>query len=112
MLLYLCGVSRYLLANSWHSGCLRAGESIIVDGLLGRAPAANRSRRVRPAVRVPVEATDTLYMKDITRPMPEQEPIGIVISRGVRGEQRPVFTAFVWGPAPELTPTSKDNKAA
>lgn len=38
--------------------------------------------------------------------------MGIIISRGARNDQRPVFTAFVWGPAPELTPTSKDNKAA
>ncbi|HKO14706.1 MAG TPA: hypothetical protein VJU87_00610 [Gemmatimonadaceae bacterium] len=51
-------------------------------------------------------------MKDIKRPAPEQEPMGIIISRGARNDQRPVFTAFVWGPAPELTPTSKDNKAA
>jgi hypothetical protein len=37
------------------------------------------------------------------------EPIGIIISRGDRTEQRPVFSAYVWAPAPETTkePTSK-----
>jgi hypothetical protein len=40
-------------------------------------------------------------MKKI-RELPEtDEPIGIVISRGDRSEQRPVFSAYIWGPAPE-----------
>jgi hypothetical protein len=30
-----------------------------------------------------------------------EEPIGIIISRGDRAEQRPVVHAFVWGPAPD-----------
>lgn len=35
----------------------------------------------------------------------EQEPIGIVISRGSRAEATPRFWAYVWGPAPEpVTP--------
>lgn len=29
------------------------------------------------------------------------EPIGIVISRGSRAEPIPMFSAYVWGPAPE-----------
>ncbi len=29
------------------------------------------------------------------------EPVGIVISAGVRGDVIPRFAAFVWGPAPE-----------
>lgn len=29
------------------------------------------------------------------------EPMGIVISRGVQPELRPVVFAYVWGPAPE-----------
>ena len=31
----------------------------------------------------------------------EQEPIGIVISRGSRLEQAPFVYAYVWAPAPE-----------
>ena len=31
----------------------------------------------------------------------EQEPVGIVISRGSRDEAAPRFTAYVWGPVPE-----------
>ena len=31
----------------------------------------------------------------------EQEPVGIVISGGSRGEQTPRFTAYVWGPVPD-----------
>lgn len=30
----------------------------------------------------------------------EQEPVGIVISRGSRDERAPRFLAYVWGPAP------------
>jgi hypothetical protein len=37
----------------------------------------------------------------------EQEPIGIVISRGSRAEQTPRLTAYVWGPAPELDPSAE-----
>lgn len=29
------------------------------------------------------------------------EPMGIVISRGTSEERPPVFSAYVWGPAPE-----------
>ena len=35
----------------------------------------------------------------------EQEPIGIVISRGSRAEAAPRFWAYVWGPAPETEQT-------
>jgi hypothetical protein len=30
----------------------------------------------------------------------EDEPVGIVISRGSRREETPRFSAYVWGPAP------------
>lgn len=33
--------------------------------------------------------------------MMEQEPVGIVISRGSRDEATPRFSAYVWGPIPE-----------
>ena len=44
------------------------------------------------------------------REVPERdEPIGIIISRGDRTEQRPVFSAYIWGPAPEpaVEPSTK-----
>jgi len=41
-----------------------------------------------------------------------EEPVGIVISRGTRAEPAPIFHAFVWAAAPELTPVPKDTKAA
>lgn len=43
-------------------------------------------------------------------PSIEDEPIGIVISRGLRDEPAPVVRAYVWGPAPELD--ASETKAA
>ncbi len=39
----------------------------------------------------------------------QTEPIGIIISSGHRDEQPTVFSAYIWGPAPEPTsdPASK-----
>jgi len=38
----------------------------------------------------------------ISRIQPEtQEPIGIVIADGGRGDALPKFSAFVWGPVPD-----------
>ena len=31
----------------------------------------------------------------------QQEPIGIVIADGGRGDATPKFSAFVWGPVPD-----------
>ena len=42
----------------------------------------------------------------------DQEPIGIVISRGTRAETTPVFRAYVWGPAPEIGTEPVKSKAA
>jgi hypothetical protein len=42
----------------------------------------------------------------------EQEPIGIVISRGSREEAAPRFLAYVWGPAPDDLDGGRDSKAA
>lgn len=42
----------------------------------------------------------------------DQEPIGIVISRGTRDEATPVFRAYVWGPAPEAGTEPVKSKAA
>jgi hypothetical protein len=38
------------------------------------------------------------------------EPLGIIISRGSRDEPTPIFSTYVWGPAPE--PTDGASKAA
>lgn len=43
-----------------------------------------------------------------------QEPVGIVIAGGARGEVTPRFAAFVWAPAPEVDalPLAQEAKAA
>jgi hypothetical protein len=41
----------------------------------------------------------------------EQEPVGIVISRGSRDEATPRFSAYVWGPVPEETDSAKTEAA-
>ena len=49
-------------------------------------------------------------MKTFEQPkVPSEEPIGIVISRGVAVEALPRFVAYVWGEAPttDATPTSE-----
>ena len=46
------------------------------------------------------------------RETPEQEgPLGIIISRGDRSEDRPVFAAYIWGPAPEPVAEPKTKVA-
>jgi len=42
----------------------------------------------------------------------DQEPVGIVISRGTRDEAAPRFWAYVWGPAPEETASTTESRAA
>jgi hypothetical protein len=41
-------------------------------------------------------------MKKDRKDIVVQEPIGIVISRGDRTEPTPRFSAYIWGPVPEL----------
>ena len=41
----------------------------------------------------------------------EQEPIGIIISRGSREEPVPRFSRYVWGPAPEPAPRATTKAA-
>jgi hypothetical protein len=43
--------------------------------------------------------------------MLDEEPIGIIISRGSRQETPPLVVAYVWGPAPEGDESS-ETKAA
>ena len=40
-------------------------------------------------------------MTTIRPKVQEEEPVGIVISRGTREEATPKFWAYVWGPAPQ-----------
>ena len=40
-------------------------------------------------------------MKKVRELTESDEPIGIIISRGDRKETRPIFAAYIWGPAPE-----------
>ena len=42
----------------------------------------------------------------------EQEPVGIIISRGERGEVAPRFSAYVWSDAPELPAEPATRRAA
>ncbi|HEX3867408.1 MAG TPA: hypothetical protein VHV78_11680 [Gemmatimonadaceae bacterium] len=51
-------------------------------------------------------------MKASAKNAVEQEPIGIVISRGSRHEHVPVVSAYVWGPVPEATEEPRETKAA
>jgi len=50
-------------------------------------------------------------MKKIREVTDSDEPVGIIISRGDRTEQRPIFSAYIWGPAPEPD-TAKAAKVA
>ena len=42
----------------------------------------------------------------------DQEPIGIVISRGSRAEHVPAVFAYVWAPAPEVSDKEREAAAA
>src|SRR5512141_773235 len=48
-------------------------------------------------------------MKKVRETTETTEPIGIIISRGDRTEKPPIFSAYIWGPAPEpvTEPTTK-----
>src|SRR5438874_1402830 len=46
-------------------------------------------------------AFSSRIMKSASSSSSEQEPVGIVISRGPRREDRPIVWAYVYGPAPE-----------
>ncbi len=48
-------------------------------------------------------------MKKVREAPETDEPIGIIISPGNRTEQRPVFSAYIWGPAPQpaVEPSTK-----
>jgi hypothetical protein len=86
-------------------------SSVRKDGAGGQGRAANRSRR-RPAADGPTYIQPYYYMKGKPTNGPEQEPIGIVISRGSRQEDLPRVFAYVWGPAPETSEEPRETKVA
>jgi hypothetical protein len=47
--------------------------------------------------------------KEVSQTAERNEPLGIIISNGDRAEHPTVFSAYIWGPAPEPTvdPASK-----
>ena len=53
-----------------------------------------------------------LYMKSKLAAAADQEPVGIVISRGSRQEQVPAVFAYVWGPAPEPAEEVREPRVA
>ena len=42
-------------------------------------------------------------MKKQPTPKVSNEPLGIIISRGDKREPTPVFSAYIWAPAPEIS---------
>jgi hypothetical protein len=42
----------------------------------------------------------------------EQEPIGIIISRGSRLEETPRLSAYIWGPVPTAEPSEPPKTVA
>jgi len=50
-------------------------------------------------------------MKKVREITESEEPIGIIISRGDRKEARPIFSAYIWGPAPDPVPDATTKVA-
>lgn len=70
-----------------------------------------RSAFVRPA-RYGYELVQSeTVMKKVRETTDSEEPIGIIISRGDRKEARPIFSAYIWGPAPEPAPEATTKVA-
>jgi len=51
-------------------------------------------------------------MTDIRQTSADEEPMGIVISRGSRAESSPRFAAYVWSQVGDTTPTAEEPRAA
>ena len=51
-------------------------------------------------------------MKTKKKTVIEQEPMGIVISRGSRHEHVPTFSAYIWAPDPEEKTDEFEPKVA
>lgn len=77
------------------------------------------SRATNPAQRSRRRAGISIYymrgrrrMTDRRQGVLDEEPIGIVISRGSRAEPPPRVWAYVWGEVPEVNIPTIDVKAA
>jgi hypothetical protein len=75
--------------------------------LEGYAPVGIRARPDRSGALITLRC----QMAVSKRKLAEEEPRGIVISRGSREEPPPTFSLYVWGPALDPDPTS-ESKAA
>jgi len=51
-------------------------------------------------------------MKKDRKETNSSEPLGIIISRGDKTEPTPVFSAYIWGPAPETEQEEAAHRAA
>lgn len=49
-------------------------------------------------------------MSKKVEPKRPDEPLGIIISNGTRSEPIPIFSTYVWGPAPEAS--DEESRAA
>jgi hypothetical protein len=58
----------------------------------------------------------TTQLRDVMKKDPKDtsasEPMGIIISRGDTTQPTPVFSAYVWGPAPDEDTQESENRAA
>ncbi|MFL5487269.1 MAG: hypothetical protein ACJ8AJ_02185 [Gemmatimonadaceae bacterium] len=52
------------------------------------------------------------FMKKDRKETSASEPMGIIISRGDTTQPTPVFSAYIWGPAPEDDTQASENRAA
>lgn len=86
-----CLASLLLRSGSWRNTATAVRDRCGDPVLVGRSRAE------------PSEEREFYYMKDSISSVSEQEPMGIVISRGSRQEATPMFFAYVWAPAPEDT---------
>lgn len=50
-------------------------------------------------------------MKKVREITETDEPLGIIISRGDRTERPSIFSAYIWGPAPEPVAETKTKVA-
>lgn len=74
--------------------------------LEGYAPVGPRARPDRSGALITLRC----QMAVSKRKLAEEEPRGIVISRGSREDPPPMFSVYVWGPAPDPEPS--ESKAA
>ena len=102
----------YRVATLRHHCCYTGGDprvsshSVAKQARRGGEPFS--SPAVLPFLGCPPRVLTT--MKRTHEIAQEQEPLGIIISRGARDQETPRFWAYIWGPAPESG--LEDAKAA